>query len=156
LVVNGQPVVPERICDKLYVAIDPALDSPAGPPGQGPDVGIRLFNHSGRKVFAAIYIDGLNMINQQRELPFMTPNVRHWQVRDGYDVVLQSWYHRQGGQWHQSKLQLVDAPQSVGARTGLPAGGENFVAFGDRIDDRLGMITCMIYTHGRAGVDANA
>jgi hypothetical protein len=152
LVVNGQSVAPERICDKLYVAIDPA----EGPPGQGPDIGIRMFNQSGHKVFMAIYIDGVNMINQQRELPYLTPTGRHWSVRHGYDVVLRNWYHLEGGLSQQSKFQLVDAPQSVGAQTGLPPGGEDFVAFGDRIDDRLGMITCMVYTHGWEGVDANA
>jgi hypothetical protein len=151
LVVNGQSVAPERICDKLYVAIDPA----DGPQGQGPDVGIRMFNQSGHRVFIAIYIDGVNMINQQRELPIMTPTARHWSVRNGYDAVLRNWYHLEGGLSQQSKFHLVDAPQSVGAQTGLSAGGEDFVAFGDRIDDRLGMITCMIYTDGWEGVDAN-
>jgi hypothetical protein len=152
LVVNGQPVAPERICDKLYVAIDPA----AGPPGQGPDIGIRMFNQSGHKVFVAIYIDGLNMIDQQRELPFMTPTGRHWLVRDGYDAVLRNWYHLEGGLSQKSKFHLVDAPASVAAQQGLPARGEDLVAFGDRIDDRLGMITCMVYTYGWEGVDANA
>lgn len=153
LVVNGQPVVPERICDKLYVPIDPA----AGPPGQGPDVGIRMYNRSGHKVFMGIYIDGVNMINQQRELPIMTPTRRHWVVRDGYDAVLRNWYHLSPGRTEQrSRFQLVDTSQSVSARTGLPPGGEKFAAFGERIDDRLGMITCLVYTYGWEGVDFNA
>ena len=129
---DGQPVAPERICDKLYVAIDPS----AGLLGQGPDIGIRMFNQSGHKVFMAIYIDGINMINQQRELPIMTPTERHWSVRDGYDAVLRNWYHidRAQGLSQQSKFHLVDAPQAVAVQRGLPAGGENLVAFGDRID----------------------
>src|SRR5690606_18634874 len=70
---------------------------------------------------------------------------------------LRNWYHidRAQGLSQQSKFHLVDAPQAVAAQRGLPAGGENFVAFGDRIDDRLGMITCMVYTFGWEGVDAN-
>jgi hypothetical protein len=152
LIVNGQRTVPERICDKLYVAIDPA----AGPPGQGPDIGIRMFNRCGYPVFMGVYIDGVNMINQQRELPIMTPSRRHWSVRDGYDSVLRNWYHLELGRTElRSQFVLVDAPQGVAAQQGLPAGGENYVAFGDRIDDRLGMITCMVYTHGWQGVDAN-
>lgn len=152
LIVDGQPAVPERICDKLYVAIDPS----AQPGAPAPDIGIRMFNGSGRPVMMGIYIDGVTMINQQRQLPLMTPVEHHWYVRDGYNATLKDWFSMVPGQpATRAKLELVDAQRAVAPQRPLPAGGENLVAFGDRIDDRLGQITCLVYTYTWQDVDAN-
>jgi hypothetical protein len=129
---------PELIGDKLYVRLEP-----------GEQYLVALSNRSEQPVFMALYVDGVNSINQRLKRPSETATFETWWIKPNFNGGIAGWYAieqeadaqgttRPTAKQLRSNFKVTDAKESV-------AGGKNF-------NDNLGMITAIVYTHGMEGI----
>lgn len=97
---------------------------------------IVLNNGSDKPVYVALFVDGVNTIGKQRELPADTPRFRHWYLKpNSGDRPIEGWYTK-----NESKDEYIEK------FTIVPR--ENSVAEGLGWSDNIGSITAVFYTVG--------
>jgi putative lipoic acid-binding regulatory protein len=100
-----------------------------------------LKNDSSKGVYVALYVDGLNSINQLQVEPDQLELSNHWHVPAGREIEIEG--------WHEIKR------DERGRRTGQPTvkmfrvvGRGESVAAGQSFEDNIGMITAIFYSVG--------
>lgn len=134
--VEGEQRVPHVIDGQLVVELN-----------EGEEYAIRIWNRAETPIFAGLYVDGVNTIGGDIEMPDLTPTHRTWYLKPtAKSYVIKGWTEidpaTKKSVFH--KFLIVDEDDSVAAEA-AQAGGTGFA-------DNLGMITLVAYTYGMENV----
>lgn len=132
--VDGEIREPRVIGDKCVVELN-----------AGEDYSVIVKNDGDQDVYAALFIDGLNSINQELVEPEQLATKLHWRLQKGIgDREIRGWYKidyndKKTDMWSYKKFTVVDRAESVAASQGF--------------EDNIGMITAIFYTVGMKNID---
>lgn len=115
---------PEPLAEKLYVTLEP-----------GESYKIRVKNDGPRRVYLAVFVDGVNVLGKKLETP---AECRYWGVDAGKTGQFAGWVTVKDGKYSEEEFMITPADDSVAA-------GQNF-------SDNLGMITAVVFSVGMKDV----
>jgi hypothetical protein len=125
LVVDKQPRSPVFIKGKPYVTVDP-----------GEEYSVRVRNNSGKDVYVAVFVDGINVLGKRRD---HVANCKYWHLATGETSNFRGWYTGSAGHYTEERFYIARRRETVAVKAGF---GED-----------LGMITVALYTVGAPSTD---
>jgi len=124
LVMRDRDPQPEFVGKDMYV-----------PMNENEAYGIRVWNHSARPVYMALYIDGINTIGKELENSTETPIKRLWYIKPSQQPSVITGYLTVENRQSQSSEQFMtaDSSRSLAAERGFT--------------DRLGLVTAVFFDY---------